>query len=184
MKKVERSEIVDYQTYEEIRDGFRREVMGQKARRRIHVGPYLTFLFENALTMRYQVQEMMRAERIVKERDILHELETYNGILGAEGELGCTLLVEIDDPAERDVLLRRWRELPSAVYARLPDGTVIHPSFDEGQRNTERISSVQYLRFHVGALPPVALGVDLPGIAEEIELTHDQQAALAEDLSD
>jgi hypothetical protein len=183
MRKVERSEVVDYQTYEENREEFRRKVLAEKSRRRIHVGPHLTFLFENPLTMRYQVQEIMRVERIVKERDILHELETYNGILGSEGELGCTLLVEIDDPAQRDVCLRSWRDLPARLYARLADGTIVRPVFDEAQRDAERISSVQYLKFPVGALPPVAIGVDLPEIAAETLLANDQQVALAEDLA-
>ncbi len=182
MKRVERSEIVDYLTYEDIRPAFRAEVLTLKAPRRIHVGEHLTFLFENATTIRYQVQEMMRAERIVRERDIRHELDTYNALLGGDGELGCTLLVEIDDPAARAVRLSEWYELPEHVYARLEDGTKVRPTFDEGQRGDGRLSSVQYLRFAVGHRVPVALGVDLPGVEAETRLTADQRAALAEDL--
>ena len=95
-RPVERSEIVDYQTYEELRPDIRAAVMKEKEHRRIHVGPHLTFLFETHATMRYQVQEMMRAEQIVKEAEILHEIETYNEVLGGPGELGCTLLVELE----------------------------------------------------------------------------------------
>ncbi|MFH1573441.1 MAG: DUF3501 family protein [Acidobacteriota bacterium] len=182
MRGVERSEIVDYQTYEDKRAAFQSEVFPEKVRRRIHVGGCFTFLFENTLTVRYQVQEMMRAEKIVKERDILHELETYNGILGGHGELGCTLLIEIDDPAERSVRLREWLRLPEHLYARLPDGTKVRPAFDESQRGRERLSSVQYLKFQVGAEAPTALGIDLPGIETEAQLTDDQRAALAADL--
>ncbi len=182
MHRVERSEIVDYQTYEETRSQFRKEVFTAKARRRIAVGDCFTFLFENTLTMRYQVQELMRAEKIVREKDILHELETYNAVLGADGELGCTLLIEIDDLDQRAVKLREWLRLPEHIYALLADGIRVRPAFDHSQVGRERLSSVQYLKFPVGGRVPVALGIDLPGIEREATLTADQRAALAEDL--
>ena len=112
MKPIERAEILDYVTYQEGRDAFREEIFGVKAARRVHIGEYLTLLFENHLTMRYQIQEMVRAERIVKESDVQHEIETYNEVLGGDGEFGCTLLIEIDDPAVRDVKLKEWWRLP------------------------------------------------------------------------
>src|SRR5215510_11129123 len=116
MKAVERSEIVDYMTYEDIRNKFRSEVMKAKALRRVHIGEYLTLLFENHTTIRYQIQEMVRAERIVRESYILHELATHNELLGGDGERGCTLLIEIADPAVRDQTLQQWWELPERVY--------------------------------------------------------------------
>jgi hypothetical protein len=180
---VQHKEIVDYQTYEETRTEFQKKVFPAKALRRIHVGDYFTFLFENALTVRYQVQEMMRAEKIVKAKDILHELETYNAVLGGDGELGCTLMIEIDDPGLRATLLRTWLRLPEHIYALLEDGTRVRPDFDPAQRGEERISSVQYLRFAVGAKPPVALGIDHPGIEAETRLTEAQRTGLAEDLA-
>jgi hypothetical protein len=183
MRKVQRNEIVDYQTYAESRENFRERVLVEKERRRIHVGECLTFLFENATTIRYQIQEMMRAERIVKESDILHEIETYNALLGDDGQLGCTLLIEIDDPAQRTVKLRRWLALPEHLYARMMDGRMIRPHFDPAQRGTDRISSVQYLKFSVGGKVPVAVGTDLAELEGETVLTEDQRAALKEDLA-
>jgi hypothetical protein len=182
MSTVQRSEIVDYQTYEEIRSELQKKVFSAKAIRRIHVGEYFTFLFENALTIRYQVQEMMRAEKIVKEKDILHELDTYNALIGTGGDLGCTLLIEIDDPEERAVKLREWFTLPEHIYVRLGDGARLRPSFDPSQVGEERLSSVQYLKFPVHGRTPVAIGIDLPGIESETELTRTQRDALAEDL--
>jgi len=182
MKTIARDEIVDFETYEETRPDFRAQVMRAKDARRIHVGDVFTFLFENTLTMRYQVQEMMRAERMVKERDIQNEIDTYNGLLGGDGELGTTLLIEIDDPAERNVKLREWMQLPEHIYALLEDGTKVRPTFDESQRGEGRLSSVQYLKFKVGKGAPVALGVDLPGAEAETRLTDAQRQALAEDL--
>ncbi len=183
MKRVERKDIIDFETYEESRPGFRDRVMEAKVPRRIHVGQDFTFLFENALTMRYQIQEMVRAERMVKERDIQHEVDTYNSLLGGEGELGCTLLIELDDPAERNVKLREWLELPEHAYVLLEDGTRIRARFDAGQRGEGRLSSVQYFKFPVGGKTPVAVGIDLPGIEAETRLSEEQRKALAQDLA-
>ncbi len=183
MKKVQPKEIVDYQTYEEMRPELQKKVFPVKALRRIHVGEYFTFLFENALTIRYQIQEMMRAERIVKAADIKHELDTYNALLGGEGELGCTLLIEVDDAAERASLLRKWLLLPEHVYALAEGRKKVRARFDEAQRGADRISSVQYLKFPVGNKPPLAVGIDHPEIEAETTLTDAQRAALAEDLA-
>jgi hypothetical protein len=183
MKPVERSEIVDYVTYSESREAFQKEVFAAKARRRIHIGEYFTLLFENTLTMRYQIQEMIRVEKIVREKDIRHELETYNGILGGEGELGCSFMIEIDDPRTRDAKLREWIQLPEHVYAELADGTKVRSGFDETQRGATRLSSVQYLKFPVNGVAPLAFGVDLPGCEGKAYLTEDQRNALQEDLA-
>src|SRR6186997_3226657 len=116
MKKVSREEVRQPGEYARIREEFRRSVLEQKDKRRIHVGSYLTFLFENHDTVLYQIQEMIRAENITKEPDIQHEMATYNELLGDKGELGCTLLIEIDDAAKRAELLVRWMDLPGTLY--------------------------------------------------------------------
>jgi hypothetical protein len=183
VKPVERSEVQDYVTYEENRQAIRAEIMRLKAPRRIHVGDHLTLLFENHDTIRYQIQEMIRAERIVKEADIKHETDTYNELLGGPGEFGCTLLIEIDDPEIRKHKLREWLELPEKVYVRLEDGSKVRATFDERQRGAEQVSSVQYLKFDTGGKVPVAAGVDLPGLTAETSLNEEQRAALARDLS-
>ncbi len=183
MKPVSREEILDYETYREGRDAYRARVMAVKVPRRVHVGPYLTFLFENRDTIRYQVQEMLLAERIVKEAEIRHELSTYNELLGGEGELGATLLIEIESPEERNDKLTRWLALPAHVYARLADGTRVTPVFDPRQISDGRLSSVHYLRFPLGGLLPVALGCDHPDLTVEVTFTDEQRAALSEDLA-
>jgi len=182
MKPVERSEIADYVTYEDERNTFRARVMEIKALRRVHIGDYFTLLFENRLTVRYQIQEMLRAERIVRESDILHEIHTYNELLGKQGELGCTLLIEIEDPKVRDQKLQVWWRLPEKMYARLEDGTRIPATFDERQRGDHRLSSVQYLKFDTKGNVPVAIGIDLPELQTETVLTDDQRQALHADL--
>ena len=183
MRPVSRDSILGYVTYEQQRDAQRPRVLQEKKRRRVHVGEFLTFLFETTETIRYQVQEMMRVERLVRDADIQHELDTYNELLGDEGELGCTLLIEIDDPALRQEKLTRWLGLPSRIYVLLPDGTRVHARYDDRQVGDARLSSVQYLKFATGGVGPVAVGCDHPDVSSETVLGDDQQRALADDLA-
>lgn len=185
MKKVARKDILDNAAYERLRGPLRERAMAEKSARRVHVGDHLTFLFETTETVRIQVQEMLRIEGRSSEADVAHELDTYNELLGDAGELGCTLLVEIEDEAQRSALLRRWRGLMDRVYALLEDGTRVPATYDRRQVGDERLSSVQYLKLAVGDAPPVALGVDLPegGLVAETRLSDVQRAALAADLA-
>jgi len=182
MKAVSRESLLDYVTYNEQRDEIRARAMVVKGARRLHIGPHLTFLFENTETIRYQVLEMLRAERIVKEADIQHELHTYNELLGSRGELGCTLMIEIETPEERDVKLREWLALPRHLYALLPDGTKVRAKFDERQVGDTRVSSVQYLKFDTIGILPMAFGCDLPAYNYEAKPTPEQAEALKADL--
>lgn len=184
MKPVLREEILDYATYSDERDAIRASAMAAKAPRRVSVGEHLTFLFENHETIRYQILEMVRVERMVRESDIRHELDTYNELLGGVGELGVTLLVEIDDAAERARLLPRWLALPERVYVELEGGRRVHARFDERQRD-ERLSAVQYLKFDVAGEAPVAVGVEYAEVelVARTELDAAQRAALAADLA-
>ena len=184
MRPVARSEILDYATYGDGRDAERARIMEVKAERRIHVAGVLTFLFENHATVRYQVQEMILAERMVKEADIAHELATYNELLGRDGGLGCTLLIEIEDPATRDRKLREWVDLCPHLYARFPGGERIYAEFDPAQVDADRLSSVQFLHFAVCGQIPAAIGCDHRAFKAETELSPAQRAALAEDLGD
>jgi len=182
MKRVTRQEILDYVTYEEQRDQFRKQIMKVKELRRINVGGVLSFLFENTDTVRYQIQEMIRVERIVKETEIMHEIKTYNELLGDTGELGCTLLIEIDDPDEREEKLTQWLDLPEHLYLSLEDETRIRARFDDRQIGDARLSSVQYIKFNTEGKVPVGIGSDLPLLETETVLTNDQKKALSEDL--
>src|SRR5262249_13468781 len=163
-------------------DEFREKIFETKAPRRVHIGEHLTLLFENHLTMQYQIQEMVRTERMVKEADIQHEIDTYNEVLGGDGEFGCTLLIEIDDPTVRNVKLKEWWGLPEKLYLLLEDGTRVWASFDERQRGEGRLSSVQYVKFNTSGRVPIAAGVALPELHAETKLTKEQHQALREDL--
>jgi hypothetical protein len=156
-KTVARDEIVDYVTYQEQRRGARESAMRAKDVRRVHVGPHLTFLFENHETIRYQVQEMMRTEQMVKE-----------------------------DPALRAEKLAQWLALPKHLYAKRADGTKAYARYDERQVGDTRVSSVQYLKFQVGVEAPLAMGCDHPDpeLHSETPLTPEQRAALQRDLDE
>jgi len=182
MQKVTRDSLLDYVTYEQRRAALLPRVLAEKSRRRIHVGDVLTFLFENTGTIRHQIQEMMRTERIVKESAIQHELDTYNELLGGPGELGCTLLIEIADPRERNEKLRRWLGLERALYVELPDGSKVHATHDPRQVGEDRLSSVHYLKFDVRGSVPRAVGSDFEDLRAETALTPQQIEALDEDL--
>ncbi len=106
MQTVKLEEIKNIADYEVEREAWRPQVMALKDRRRVRVGGHLTFLFENRDTVRYQIQEMMRIERIVKAEDIAREVETYNELIPGPGQLSASLLSEYDTPEERDVHLR------------------------------------------------------------------------------
>jgi hypothetical protein len=185
-KPVAREEILDFETYEEERGALREAAMRTKAPRRVHVGPHLTLLFENHDTIRYQVLEMVRTERMVREADIRHEIETYNELIGGRGELGATLLIELDDPVARAQKLARWLELPRHLYAKRADGRKAYARFDARQVGETRVSSVQYLKFEVGEHAPAAIGCDHPDpeLRHETVLTQEQREALQHDLDE
>ncbi len=183
MRHVRREEILGLSEYERSRPEIREAIMGEKRRRRVHVAGVLTFLFENAATIRYQIQEMVRAERMSREDEVRHELETYNELLGGAGEIGVSLLIEIPDPEERDRKLREWLALPSHVYLALEGGERVRATHDERQVGVDRLSSVQYVKFDVRGRVPVEVGCDLPQLTGETTLEPEQREAIAADLA-
>ena len=167
MRPVKREEILPLELYERSRDEIRPIIIEAKRPRRVHVGEHL----------------MVKAERMTRDADIRHELETYNELLGGRGELGATLLIELTDAAVRDVKLREWLGLERHLYLKLSDGTKVRARFDERQVAEDRLSSVQYLKFDVQGRTPLAAGSDLPALVVESPLSAEQQAALRQDLA-
>src|SRR6267154_343501 len=107
MKKISADEILALADYERVRNRLRPLFIHEKERRRLHVGSHLTFIFENAQTAWYQVEEMIRTEKMTERDAIQHEIDTYNELIPAPGELAATLLIEYADPDERDAALAR-----------------------------------------------------------------------------
>src|SRR5258707_3875678 len=109
MRKLTVDDIVDHRAYERERDEFRADIIAMKKRRRIALGDLVTIVFENTDTMRFQVQEMARAERMLTDEAIAHEVETYNELIPGPDELSGTLFIDITD----DGALREW--LPKLI---------------------------------------------------------------------
>src|SRR5919204_2809388 len=97
MRKLDVKDLWPLPVHEGVRYRFRREVIAAKQARRVTVGPYVTFVFENRLTVKFQVQEILRAERIVTEEQVREELEGFNTMLPDKGDLSATLLIELSE---------------------------------------------------------------------------------------
>jgi len=192
VKPLGLNEVLSLLDYERVRPRLRPLFMHEKNRRRLAVGEHLTFLFENGQTLWYQVHEILRSENIAAREAVQHELETYNGLLPKPGELSATLLIEYQDPAERDVALHKlvgferhlWFVLGEKRQAAL---------FEESQISPAQISAVQFIRFPVGGIDPqeflaqanagkVAIEVDHPELRVRGVIKDVLAAALSEDL--
>ncbi|HEU0174984.1 MAG TPA: DUF3501 family protein [Blastocatellia bacterium] len=192
MNKVELSEILDIARYEKGRDAYRRRVIALKRNRRLPVGPRVTFVFENHDTVLFQVQEMMRAERIVNDDAIQHEIDTYNQLLPGENELAATMLIELPDPARiRDEITKfHGVNTGEATYLQIGDGR-LPGVFDAGQSDELRISAVQYVRFRfndaqreafVTGANEARLVINHPNYHHEASITGVVRDELAKDL--
>jgi len=193
MKLLELSEILNLVEYEKIRVARRREIVAVKQARRVSVGRYLTFVFENRATVWFQIQEMVRAERIVDEAKIAEEVEVYNGLLPRPGELAATLMIEIDEAAEIKPVLDRLLGIDTRDYVKLTVGPhVIVGEFESGHSDEERgkLSAVHFVRF---ALPPqaraqfatseVTLVVEHPNERARTVLSEETKRSLLDDLA-
>jgi hypothetical protein len=187
MQPIDVSEIKHISDYEILRPEWRPKMMALKDRRRIRVGDNLTFLFENRDTVRYQIQEMMRIEGLQNPHEIAHEVATYNELIPAPGELSACLLIEYETPAERDVWLRNLLGLERHIRIEA-GGQRSLAKFDDRQISTDRLSSVQYIKFQLtpaqmAAFPQGArIVVDHPKYPAELSLTEAQLCELAPDF--
>ncbi len=182
MKRITTSEILPLKEYDQQRDAKRTQIFKTKEERRVQIKPYLTFLFENHETILYQIHEMLRAEKQEGKKEIAHEIETYNELIGERGELGCTLMIEIEDPKERAEKLSQLLDLLPHIYLQTEKGAKIAPQYDARQVGDTRISSVHYLKFKVGDQIPQKVGCSHPLLTGETVLTPIQSAALCKDL--
>ena len=150
MKKVELAEILNIAEYEKARQDFRKRIIELKKRRRISVGPNVTFVFENHDTVLSQIQEMMRAERLVHDDAIQHEIDTYNSLLPEQNELAATMFIELPDQSSIREEINKFHGVNTgeAIYLQIGDER-LPGDFASGQSDDRRISAVQYLRFRL-----------------------------------
>jgi len=194
VKPVTLKEILPYEQYEILRPRLRPLIIAEKERRRLAIGEHLTLLFENGQTVWYQVEEMVRSERMKDEDAIRHEIDTYNELLPRPGELTATMLIEYADEAQRDAALRALIGLERHFWIRI--GERREPArFDTRQIATDRISAVQFVRFPLGGLDQddflkfaaagkIAIEVDHPELTARAEIIGPIAKALASDLAD
>lgn len=148
MKKVEASEVLDIAQYERIRNDFRRRIIELKKQRRLAAGPQVTLVFENHDTVLFQIQEMMRAERLVDDAAIQYEIDTYNQLLPGPNELAATMLIEIQDQSRIRETITKFIGVNTGDHTWLQIGDERLPGmFEAGQSEEGKISAVQYVRF-------------------------------------
>jgi hypothetical protein len=192
MNKVALSEILDIAQYEKARDGFRRRVIALKKNRRLPVGPRVTFVFENHDTVLFQIQEMMRAERIVNDDAVQHEIDTYNQLLPDRNELAATMLIELPDPGRIRDEITKFHGVNAGEVTYIQIGDDRLPGvFDAGQSDDRRISAVQYVRFRfndaqreafTAGAAPARLAINHPNYRHEALITGAVRDELAKDF--
>jgi hypothetical protein len=189
---IERNSLLTLEAYAKQRAQFRAKVMEHKKRRTVRLGEHLTLQFEDELTIRYQVQEMLRIERIFEEEGIQHELDAYNPLIPDGGNWKATMLIEYPDPDERRRMLAALKGIERRVWVEVEGLARAYAIADEDleRENEEKTSSVHFLRFELDAQArerlargaAVKIGVDHPQYTSAVSLAPEVRAALAADL--
>lgn len=180
MKTIGLQDVIPYEEYERQREAFRRKIIALKQRRRVSVGPFITMVFENRETLQFQIQEMIRAERIVEPAKVQDELDVYNALLPQQNELSATLLIEIVDEADIKEKLDRFMGLDHGDnVAIIADGETVFGEFEGGRSHETKISAVHFVRFRPTAAMkqafadltrPVTIRVDHGGYRHEVSV--------------
>ena len=194
MPQVRREDLLTLESYARERKTFRAKVMEHKKNRTVFHGDHVTLEFEDELTIRYQVQEMLRAERIFEEQGIVEELEAYNPLVPDGRNFKATMLIEYEDPNARREALARMKGIEDRVWVRVEGSARVYAVADEDleRENEVKTSSVHFLRFDLteemaGALKygvSLAVGVDHPAYQAEVDpVPANVRASLVRDLT-
>ena len=189
--------LMTLEAYARERAAFRARVIAHKRLRTVHLGEHVTLLFEDELTIRYQVQEMLRLERIFEAEGIRHELEAYNPLIPDGGNWKATMLIEYPEAEERRRRLAELKGIERKVWVQIEgsDGPLqrVYPIADEDleREDEDKTSSVHFLRFELDAAMRSALkggagvrmGIDHPQYRAETLLAGESRAALAADIA-
>jgi hypothetical protein len=190
---IPRESLLSLEAYARQRGQFRAKVIEHKKRRTVHLGGNVTLQFEDELTIRYQVQEMLRIERIFEEEGIQHELDAYNPLVPDGGNWKATMMIEYPDPDERRRMLAQLKGIERRVWVQVGELDRVYAIADEDleRENEEKTSSVHFLRFELDTTmrerlrggAALRIGADHPQYRVEVELASDVRAALASDLA-
>src|SRR5690349_18848989 len=194
MQKLTPESLMTLEAYAKARKEFRAQVIAHKKPRTLHLGQHLTIIFEDELTIRYQVQEMLRVERIFEEQGIQDEIDAYNPLIPDGSNFKATLMIEYEDIEERREALANLKGVEDRVWVRVEGCTAVYAIADEDleRENDEKTSSVHFLRFEltremVESLKygvALSIGVDHPHYTAKIDpLPANVRAALVKDLS-
>ncbi len=172
MPQIKRESLMTLEAYAKARKEFRAKVIEHKKRRTVHFGEHVTLLFEDELTVRYQVQEMLRIERIFEEAGIEDELQAYNPLVPDGTNLKATMLIEYEDVEERGRMLAKLKGLEDKIWLRIADHAPVYAIADEDleRENDEKTAAVHFLRFELTPLmirtlkfgADIAMGCDHP----------------------
>jgi len=193
VKKLTVDDIADHRAYERERDTFRAHIIAMKKQRRIALGDLVTIVFENTDTMRWQVQEMARAERMLTDDAIADQVATYNELIPNEGELSATLFVELTDDAKLREWLPKLVNIQHAVRFDVADGSHVDavPEDEERLTRDDVTATVHYLKFpftpaqrELLASGPARIVIDHPEYHAVAELPDEQRAELARDFTE
>jgi len=193
MPQIARESLLSLEAYARSRNEFRARAIDHKQRRTVHVGEHLTLQFEDELTVRYQIQEMLRIERIFEEEGIRGELDAYNPLVPDGSNWKATMLLEYPDPDERRARLAELKGVERRVWVQVEGCERVHAVADEDleRENDEKTSSVHFLRFElrpemVEALrrdAALSVGVDHPRYQVSVQIGPQTRGSLAEDLA-
>lgn len=189
MNKIILDDILGFSAYERVRQQFREDIIEKKKRRRVSIGDKVSLVFENRDTVIFQIQEMLRAERITDLDKIREEIAVYNELVPDPGELSATLFLEIEDQSHLREDLLQFLGIDEAVALKI-GAQVIPGRFEEGRSKEDKISAVQYVRFSMNAEARQAfargeraeLVIDHPNYKARAILEAEVQQSLAEDL--
>ncbi|MBI3355992.1 MAG: DUF3501 family protein, partial [Nitrospirae bacterium] len=167
MKTITLGDVIPYVDYERQREQFRSRIIVLKQRRRISVGPLITLVFENRETLRFQIQEMIRVERIVDPAKLQDELDVYNALLPTPDELSATLLIEITDEAKMKEWLDRFMGLDHGQTVLIvAGGEQAFGEFEGGHSHETKISAVHFVRFR----PTVAMKASFADLRQPVTI--------------
>jgi hypothetical protein len=192
--RIELADVLNLIEYEKVRDAVRRRVTELKRTRRVAVGRYLSFLFENRDTVLFQIQEMCRTERIVDDAKMQDEIDVYGALLPRPGELSATMMIEIEDKEQIKPILDRFMGIDEGQHVWIQVGKefAVPAEFEAGHSDQEqgKLSAVHFVRF---AFPPAAIRafrdapvsqvVVHPAERDRTELSEATKASLIEDLA-
>jgi hypothetical protein len=194
MPAITRESLLTLESYSKKRNQFRAEVIAHKKHRTVHLGEHLTLIFEDELTMRYQVQEMLRIEKIFEEQGIQDELDTYNPLVPDGSNFKATMMIEYASETERARALAKLKGIEDRMFIEVEGQARVYAIADEDleRENAEKTSAVHFLRFELAATMQAALksgaqlkiGCDHPEyLAQLNEIEPETLASLVQDLA-